>query len=63
MMGMGHAPLKDRGAPTHPDDVGRDLTDKEYLRRLQAYSDHWGYAELLSVPCARDRLLALVDPR
>ena len=60
MMGLGQSPLKELGAPTHPDDIGRDLTDAQYLRHLQAYSDYWGYDELIAVPCARDRLLALV---
>lgn len=60
MMGLGKSPLKERGAPVHPDDVGRDLSDLEYLRRLQAYADYWGYEELMAAPCARDRLLDMV---
>jgi hypothetical protein len=36
------AKLKGEGAPIHPDDVDKDLTETQYRRQLKAYYDHYG---------------------
>lgn len=54
---FGMVPLKEEGAPVHPDTFLFEGTDEAYLARLQAYADHFGKEEALSVTSSRPELL------
>lgn len=55
--GFGLARVRPEGSPIHPDEVNRELTDKQYLAQLQAYKDYHGFAVTRSEFVVRSRLL------
>lgn len=58
---MGLVPLCTEGAPIHPDKFDFFGTDEAYLKRLQAYSDFYGYADVMKVMCSRPELLSMIE--
>ena len=57
MTGFGLVPLKQEGAPIHPDEFECDITDEKYLKQLQRYADWYGLDEAKRCMTARVRLL------
>ena len=68
MGGFGLAPLKQEGAPAHPDAYGIGYSnghkfgdDEHYLKQLKAYAEWRGIEATKSEMCSRPDLLDQID--
>jgi len=58
--GFGSIPLKQEGAPIHPDGMECELTDGMYFEQLQRYADWHGLEETKRIMTVRHHLLHLL---